>query len=66
MAAIGDYEIDIEPRSTGAPKFQVLVSFGGKLVGVDYAVSERQADQVADKMIQRHRELVKETRRWVF
>ena len=64
MNPAGEYDVRIEPRASGAPKFYVVVSLGERTVGEDYASSIRQAEQLADRMIQRHLRVVREARRW--
>jgi len=57
MEPHGDYNVDIEVRATGAPKFRVSVSLAGRTIGNDYASSEAQAEQLAMQMIRRHQQL---------
>ena len=64
MKPTGEYDVRIEQRAGGAPKFQVMVSLAGKTVGEDYAGSIEQAEHLADRMIQRHMKVIRESRRW--
>jgi dsRNA-specific ribonuclease len=62
MEPHGDYQVDIERRPTGAPKFRVRVMFGQKGVGEDHCATVQQAEQLAKRMIQRHQELRRQIR----
>jgi dsRNA-specific ribonuclease len=62
MEADSDYQVTIESRPSGAPKFQVFVTLDGKTVGDDFAVTIQQADEIARRMIQRHKELQRQLR----
>ena len=57
MKSHAGYRVKIEPRLGGAPKFLVSVTLDDKQVGEDYASSLRHAEQLANRMIQRHQEL---------
>ena len=62
MATTDDYRMKIELRTSGAPKYRVVVSLADRTVGEDYSCSVGQAEQIGNRMIQRHRQLVKESR----
>ena len=62
MEAYGDYQVTIESRPTGAPRFHVGVALDGKTVGDDFAATVQQAEEVARRMVQRHQELRRELR----
>ena len=61
MERYGEYRAEIETRACGAPKYRVAVTLGGRIVGTDYAATERQAEQLAVQMIRRHQELHRPT-----
>jgi translation initiation factor 2 alpha subunit (eIF-2alpha) len=58
----GDYQVDIERRLTGAPRFRVRVTLDRTSVGEDYSATIEQAEELAKRMIQRHQELRRQTR----
>ena len=62
MESHGEYQVDIERRASGSPKFHVSVTLDRKPVGDDYAISVQQAEQLAKRMIQRHQELTRQLR----
>ena len=62
MEAYGDYQVTIESRPTGAPRFHVSVALDGKTVGDDYTATIQQAEEAARRMIQRHKELQRQLR----
>lgn len=66
MAITDGYGITIELRASGSPKYRVVVSLDEQTVGEDYSCSPEQAEQIGHRMIQRHRQLVKEPRRLAY
>ena len=62
MEAYGDYQVAIESRPTGAPRFHISVALDDKTVGDDFAATVQKAEEVARRMIQRHKELQRQLR----
>ena len=64
MEAGGDYQVTIESRPSGAPKFHVFVTLDDRAVGDDFAATIQQAEAIARRMIQRHKDLQRQLRRF--